>query len=985
MFELSQGVVVRRMGMAMTDQERYAKYCRPRTMELLGSVGLDKAYHRASGDYIYFYDNAGDEVRVTDFLGGYGASLFGHNNPRLKDALRALLEVDAPFAAQASVRTRSALLGERLSFLAGKATGRSYVTTLSSTGAECVEAAMKHAEYARRSALLSLIKEIKKDTVDIAERLRRDRIRVDCEAIRAARLPLTLEVEAAPRSFFADLERLNREALARAPLFIAITGAFHGKTTGALSLTHNREYREPFELLACTTRFVGDGDRAHLDECIAGSMISMYRPRVTAHDRVIIEEIRLSSVAALFVEPQQGEGGIRMVSRDFLRYCRTLADSHGIPLVFDEIQCGMGRTGTFFYSEQCGVCADYYLLSKSLGGGMAKIAALLVPSDMYQKKFGLIHTSTFAEDDYSAGIALAALDLLDDENRLMQNCRARGIQLVEGLRAISERYPGVIADVRGAGLMIGVELHSQDNSHSRCIQAFSRQDLLGYVVAGFMLNEERIRIAPTLNNKITVRLEPSAYIGDGDCRVFLDSFERLCEILYKHNAYELTKYIIGLEEPGSRHEIENFRQERKELDVPFYARNVAFTAFIIENSHFKLFDESMGRFTDEQIGALIEKTYLEVQAEVFEKVLVSSSTSDLVCLNSIPLMINSDIASRHLRTGDTGVLKEKIEKAVMTAVRHNCSAISFGGYTSIVTNNCTDLATDAIALSTGNSLTAGMGIEAMYAAAEEIGIDLGDRSNCLAAIGAGGNICSVYCEILAEQVENLLLIGRPGGDPRRLDDVASEILFNAYKDIRNWRAVSPLCGRTGAPPAPAGIARTITDTAAVMRLLADPSLAGRIGPWLLRELRQEMGESFPIRVSADVSEIFRANLIVSASNAPGAVIYPEMLGDRPTIICDIATPPDVHESCSQTGRSDLMVIQGGVVGLPCNPDFQLAGLALDRGQAYACLAEVLLMGFSGMRDHFSYGRISKHQVKKMMRLAGMHGMTLARYKNEKAI
>jgi len=951
-------------------------------MEMLRSVNLDKIFHRGSGDHLYYFDDDGSEVEVLDCLGGYGATFFGHNNPRLKMKMHELLDADVPFLVQASVRRNASLLCEKLGGIFKSIIGSGYIVTLASTGAECVEAAIKHSEHQRIENLKKLLREIKKQTIRIKERIAKGEVKIDRTAFNSMRVKIEADTDNELDNFFKRILRHNEDALLKKPAYICMSRSFHGKSTGAVKMTHNREYRTPYELLGIDVAFIDDGDFKALDDFISSSMTVFFKPYVRNDGYLAIESIDISSVAGMFVEPVQGEGGIRAVSKEFLEYSRKVSRQYGFPLVFDEIQCGMGRTGTFLYSQQTGVYADYYLLSKSLGGGMSKISALLVREDLYQKKFGHLHTSTFAEDDYSSAMAIASLEILETDQGLLLNCRERGEQLVSGLREVKNKYPGVLDEVRGWGLMIGIEFADQGNSSSRCIQAFSRQDHLGYVIAGYLLNEHRIRIAPTLNNKITLRIEPSGYVTAADCSRVIEAFDRLCEIIYKQNAYELSKYIIGKSTPQSKREIVDFRKKNQRPEIPPFAKNVAFTAFIIENSHFKLFDESLSMFTDEEIGRLIEKTYIEIDPQLFEQVMVKSATSEVVCLHSIPLMVNSDIAYRHLRNGDTAILNEKIEKAVKTAARLNCSAISFGGYTSILTDNCTSIVTEDISLSTGNSLTAGIGIEALCAAADEIGIDPLDPSSCLAAVGAGGNICSIYCEIMAEQVGRIILIGREGGSTLRLDEVASEILFNAYKEIRAAKAAGSAGPEVSAPQ---GIARSIMETDSMAKALNGDFAIPRIGPWLLTRLRAEMGDRFPIVTTTDISSIREANLVIAASNSPRPVIFPEMIGDRPTVICDIATPSDVHESVKHMGRDDLLVIQGGVVGLPFNPDFSLAGLALGRGQAYACLAEVLLMGFSGIREHYSYGRINKYQVKKMLQLARMHGFTLARFKNEKAI
>ena len=192
---------------------------------------------------------------------------------------------------------------------------------------------------------------------------------------------------------------------------------------------------------------------------------------------------------------------MRAVPDAYLRALRAAADAHGFLLVFDEIQCGMGRTGTFLASEPSGVRADAYALSKSLGGGLAKISALLVDRGRYDPEFGILHTSTFAEDDYSSAIALGVLELLDrDGSALLRACEAKGDYLAKKLAILAKKYPAQIREVRGRGLMIGLELARTEGSGSPFLRVAGEQDLLGYVVAGHLLREDRIRVAPTLSS-----------------------------------------------------------------------------------------------------------------------------------------------------------------------------------------------------------------------------------------------------------------------------------------------------------------------------------------------------------------------------------------------------------------------------------------------------------------------------------------------------
>jgi acetylornithine/succinyldiaminopimelate/putrescine aminotransferase len=264
----------------------------------------------------------------------------------------------------------------------------------------------------------------------------------------------------APQTWPALARALMRRAhrtLAASGAFISLEGSFHGKTGGALALTHGEHYRQPFRVADTQVHFIDPfaPDAAdQLCKLIDARCQDLVLPLAVDGELHLTAE-RTCSLAALFFEPVQGEGGIRTLPVEFLRFVRERADDHGFALVADEIQTGMGRTGRFFATDHAGVSADCYLLSKSLGGGLTKIGALLVRADRYQSEFGLLHSSTFAEDEHSAEVALAALDLLRDEG-LSETAAKRGSEILAGLEALCQRYPHAFVAARGRGLLLGV-------------------------------------------------------------------------------------------------------------------------------------------------------------------------------------------------------------------------------------------------------------------------------------------------------------------------------------------------------------------------------------------------------------------------------------------------------------------------------------------------------------------------------------------------
>ena len=213
---------------------------------------------------------------------------------------------------------------------------------------------------------------------------------------------------------------------------VAFRGSFHGRLFGTLALTDRPSFREPFEPLMPGVRFIEVGDVEGLEAALDPAR-----------------------VAAAFIEPIQGEGGIRPVPGAFLATLRRLCDDRGVAVVFDEIQCGLGRTGRLFAHEWAGVRPDLLLLAKPLAGGLpmgAVVASEAVASALSVGD----HGTTFGGGPLIASVARAVLRTVSEPSFLV-GVRARAAVLEEALRALASRSSRV-KDVRGMGLMWGIEV-----------------------------------------------------------------------------------------------------------------------------------------------------------------------------------------------------------------------------------------------------------------------------------------------------------------------------------------------------------------------------------------------------------------------------------------------------------------------------------------------------------------------------------------------
>ena len=214
------------------------------------------------------------------------------------------------------------------------------------------------------------------------------------------------------------------------PEIIAVMGAFHGKTMGALSATWDKKYREPFQPLVPEIKHVPPDNLEKMREAIG------------------------EKTAAVLVEPIRGEGGIRVPPDGYLKGLRDICDEKGVLLMFDEVQTGFGRTGKFFACEHWGVVPDVLCLAKPLAGGLPLGATIAREEVMSSLKLG-DHSTTYSGNPLVCAAGCAAIDVLLEEN-VAGKAAALGAYFISNLEKLREKHKSV-KEVRGLGLMIGME------------------------------------------------------------------------------------------------------------------------------------------------------------------------------------------------------------------------------------------------------------------------------------------------------------------------------------------------------------------------------------------------------------------------------------------------------------------------------------------------------------------------------------------------
>jgi ornithine--oxo-acid transaminase len=286
--------------------------------------------------------------------------------------------------------------------------------------------------------------------------------------------------------------------------------AFHGLTTGSLSINGSPEFRRGFApLLPDTAVPLGDLD-------------------------ALAAELRKGDVAALIIEPIQGKG-VHMPPPGFLAQASELLHSHGALLICDEVQTGLGRTGKFFAYQHEDVVPDIVTVAKALSGGYVPVGAMLAKGWIFEKVYSnmdrvMVHSTTFKGGVLAMTAGLASLDVLESED-LAGNAARAGEKLRAGLAALAQRYE-ILADVRGRGLMIGLEFDKPSSLRARTswnMLQKARVGLFAQMVVVALFQRHRILTQVSGDHMEVIKLIPPLMIGDTEVKLFTEAFGQVLE------------------------------------------------------------------------------------------------------------------------------------------------------------------------------------------------------------------------------------------------------------------------------------------------------------------------------------------------------------------------------------------------------------------------------------------------------------------------
>jgi acetylornithine/succinyldiaminopimelate/putrescine aminotransferase/predicted amino acid dehydrogenase len=505
----------------------------------------------------------------------------------------------------------------------------------------------------------------------------------------------------------------------RGPI-VALEGAFHGKTLGALQLTANPSFRNGFQ---------------------TGLEVQRIPPNDQEALRAVFQRTR---PAALFLELVQGEGGIVPLTLEFVTLARQLCTEAA--LVVDECQTGLGRTGKRTACEHYGLEPDLLLLSKALGGGIAKIAAVLIHRERYRPELGLIHTSTYGDDDFSAAIALRFLDLLTDD--ALATCSQMGHWLKHELCALASKYPDVLREVRGMGLMLGIEFMPPRRGF---LLRFFGSDLVS-IISGYLYHEHRIRAFPTLSNPWTLRIQPALVTPRVELERFVGALGDVCRELHSGDVVRLTRYFL----PGH---VPNFDTVRGGCyamcdDSPTETVRAGWLFHLNDADDLVTLEPGFAELSSDQREEYLRHLESRIRPVLMNSIDVTSRTGQRVRFNAFLLPVTTRHIRQLLDAGDTSRLRALVESGIDSAEQLGCQVVSLGQYTSILMGNGLLARPRAIGLTTGNAYAVALALEAI----EQSVPDLAQRT--VAVVGAAGNIGSAVAELISWRCLSVLLIGR---------------------------------------------------------------------------------------------------------------------------------------------------------------------------------------------------------------------------------
>ena len=389
---------------------------------------------------------------------------------------------------------------------------------------------------------------------------------------------------------------------------------------------------------------------------------------------------------------------------------RDLCTRAGVLLVLDEIQTGLGRTGEMFACMSEGVQPDVMTLAKALGGGLMPIGAMLCTASAYTESFALRHSSTFAANTLACRAGLATLEMLTrDDNALVRRVKRNGARLKDGLLELQRRYPQVIAEVLGRGFLLGIRFAGDRRLWPESLLGVAlEQEFFTPLFASYMLNVEGVRVAPTLNGKSVIRIEPALTMTWPQCEAAAECSGADARHLFATG--DTGRILASIIEGQPQPLVWATPPEKPWVQVkPRPAeRRFAFLMHPLDYGNAVDFDSSLAYLDDHSLEEVVRNVSGLVDPFVVSHGRVVAKTGETIYGEFITLPRTAEQLAG-MRKEDAAAY---VRGALHLARDRGAEMVGLGAFTSVVTSGGRAVTDEGVPVTTGNSYAAVASAEA---------------------------------------------------------------------------------------------------------------------------------------------------------------------------------------------------------------------------------------------------------------------------------
>ncbi len=718
---------------------------------------------------------------------------------------------------------------------------------------------------------------------------------------------------------------------------LSLHRSFHGKTYSALSATGSHRFKADF---IYDDKLYEQVDSEDLDE--------------------IKRKLESREFAAFIIEPVQGEGGMKVIPPDTLSKILALCKGNGTLSVFDEVQTGIGRLGSFCAATLYALKPDVILFSKALGAGISPIGAMLYSHELYLSEFDRKHSSTFANNVLAATMGIAVIEhLTKDDGKALTHIQEVSRYVDECLEQLSAKYPEHFY-WQGAGLMRGLEIQDSKAASNIFINFSQRSGGLAYIICSFLLKHYGLFTMPLMSRPCSVRFEPPLNVSKEDIKTFFTAFDEVCQLVENGRYDILFSHLIDIpvtnlppssvSYPISKNN--NLAQIKAPIPGLIEGKKFAFlihTTSVNELAHSYCLSikENYTQEQQKQLGNWITQvSSIDFNPDVAIEFGVESSAA----------YANGMLLFSPISPEDMMALSAK-ERAVLmkeyldVAERNGAEIVGLGAYTSVITNGGHSLVNNRQGriLTNGNSLTAVAVIEGIRSMLTE-----NASRQTLAVVGARGSVGRLSVTGLAHNFGRIILVSRPNKARVLLSELTKALLSAV---LRTHDVIQP---------------DSVMDK---MRKWLFKQNPGVTDAQVLHQQVLEVVDTFGLEaIESYEHSLSQADFIVSATSEGKPFLNTHYLKDS-AIVFDAARPFDfIRDGNHQIYEGGLVYQPEKVTYSDCNVIDVPAGVNL------ACLSETIAVALEGVSVHQSIGKsIDYNDALAIRDIARKHGFIPVQY------